>query len=366
MKRLRPRKQRLEMRFEGVPGEFTQHDFGQVLIRFMDGRRQRVRFFASRLKWSRWVEVSLVPNQKVEALLRTLLAHFEAMGGVPLCAVFDRPKTVALSWGKDGQVREWNATFAYAALEIGFTAEVCWPHRPNQKGAVENLVGWVKNSFFKQRRFHDLDDLREQLDQWRVEVNERRPSRATGVIPEERRQEEAKRLRPLRVTADEFALRFPCTVGPTGYVTHDTHQCSMPPAAAGLPGTIFLYRDRVRIVAGKYEAQHRRLFEPRQVSTLPDHRSAQLAAISGRRGRRYLKRQHLFETGDAAVQFITELVHRDPTRWVYAVERLHALLEHHGPAALDRAFRDALHARRFNAAYIEALLDARRRKGVAR
>jgi hypothetical protein len=27
------------------------------------------------------------------------------------------------------------------------------------KGSVENLVGWVKGSFFKQRRFLDRDDL---------------------------------------------------------------------------------------------------------------------------------------------------------------------------------------------------------------
>src|SRR5207249_2131866 len=43
------------VRFEGLPGEFSQHDFGQVDVRFLDGARTRVRFFASRLKYSRWV-----------------------------------------------------------------------------------------------------------------------------------------------------------------------------------------------------------------------------------------------------------------------------------------------------------------------
>ena len=85
-------------------------------------------------------------------MVRNLASHFERFGGVPLCAVFDRPKTVALRWGDDGVVTEWNPTFAYAALELGFTAEVCWPHQPRQKGSVENLVGWAKGSFFRQRR----------------------------------------------------------------------------------------------------------------------------------------------------------------------------------------------------------------------
>jgi hypothetical protein len=32
-----------QVRFEGVPGEFTQHDFGEVDVRFVDGGRKRVR-----------------------------------------------------------------------------------------------------------------------------------------------------------------------------------------------------------------------------------------------------------------------------------------------------------------------------------
>jgi len=46
-----------------------------------------------------------------------------------------------------------------------------------------------KGSFFKQRRFHDRADLLEQLEDWHREVNEEWPSRATGEIPEKRRQE---------------------------------------------------------------------------------------------------------------------------------------------------------------------------------
>jgi len=81
---LRPEQVRLTMRFEGLPGEFSQHDFGQVRVRFIDGSSRIVHFFASRLKWSRWVEVSLVDNEVVETLVRKLTTHFERFGGVPL------------------------------------------------------------------------------------------------------------------------------------------------------------------------------------------------------------------------------------------------------------------------------------------
>jgi hypothetical protein len=98
---VRPKPAKPVVRFEGLPGEFSQHDFGEVDVRFVDGRRKRVVFFASRLKYSRWVQVTIVPDQQVESLVRTLVEHFEAIGGVPLVAVFDRPKTVVISSKKD-------------------------------------------------------------------------------------------------------------------------------------------------------------------------------------------------------------------------------------------------------------------------
>src|SRR6266571_1316788 len=61
---------RLMTRFEGLPGEFSQHDFGQVDVRFLDGTKKRIHFFASRMKYSRWTEVSIVPNEQVETLVR--------------------------------------------------------------------------------------------------------------------------------------------------------------------------------------------------------------------------------------------------------------------------------------------------------
>jgi hypothetical protein len=344
------------MRFEGLPGEFSQHDFGQIQVKYTDDRVERVHFFASRLKWSRWVAVTLVPNEVAETLIRTLADHFVAFGGVPLCAVFDRPKTVALQWKRNGEITEWNPVFAYAALEIGFTAEVCWPHAPQQKGSVENLVGWVKGSFFKQRRFRDRQDLVDQLGQWLTEMNTERPSRATGIVPAGRREEERARLRALRVLPQDLALRLPASVGPTAQVLHDNHPYSMPPEAAGLPATLYLYRDRVRIVAGRFTATHPRQTEPGAVSRLPEHRAAHLAAISGKRGKRYLKRQHLFETGEAAVLFITELVYRSPRLWSQEVDQLHDLLQTVGPHAMERAFRAALDVNNISVDFIARAL----------
>ena len=77
-------------------------------VEFLNGSRQRIHFFASRLKYSRWVRVSLVKDEKVETLVRTLAEHLASWGGRPLLCVFDRPKTIALKWRKNGEVTEWS------------------------------------------------------------------------------------------------------------------------------------------------------------------------------------------------------------------------------------------------------------------
>jgi transposase len=346
------------VRFEGLPAEFSQHDFGEVIVHYQDGTETTIHFFASRLKYSRWVEVTLVSDERVETLVRALVDHLTAFGGIPLVAVFDRPKTIALKWGRDGVVTDWNPTFAGVALDLGLGVEVCWPYRPQEKGSVENLVGWVKGSFFKQRRFLDREDLERQLREWLTEANTVRPSRATGVTPATRITEERGRLRPLKVTAADLALRIPVSVGPTGVVIHEGHPYSMPPDAIGLPGTLYLYRDRVRIVAGRWSAEHARQFVPGASSILPEHRAQRVAAVSGKRARRYLQRQHLIDLGAPALSYLTELTHRRPQAWIRDVEQLHHLLQHYGDTALRAAFERGLTEQAFGAEYIAHYLDA--------
>ena len=353
---LRPRPVRPMVRFEGLPGEFAQHDFGHVDVRFIDGATKRIHFFASRLKYSRWVEVTIVPDERVETLVRRLVDHFVGFGGVPLVSVFDRPKTVALHWAKDGTVTEWNSTFAAVMLDLGVGVEVCWPARGNQKGSVENLVGWVKGSFFKQRRFLDEADLLAQLAAWHEEVNTKVPSRATGVTPAARMAEERARLRPLKVAPAELALRIPVSVGPTAYVLHDTHLYSMPPDAIGIPGTLFLFQGRVKIVAGRFSALHPRLFERNAKSTLPEHRADAVAKVSGKRGKRYLMREHLLEIGGAALDYLTEITHRRPGAWLGEVEQLHELLQQHGTDVLRTALARAVDGQTFGVEYVRHYL----------
>jgi transposase len=351
---LRPRLTPPLVRFEGVAGEFSQHDFGQVEVRYRDGTHERVHFFVSRLKYSRWVDVRVVENEGVESLVRSLLAGFESFGGVPLVAVFDNPKTVVLK--REGERIQWNDTFGQTALDYRFAPELCTPRRGQEKGSAENLVGFVKNGFFKVRRFHDHADLIAQLIAWHLEVNTVRPCRATGVTPAARIVAERERLRPLAIPAAEYALRFSVFVGPTGLVTFQGYRYSMPPEAIGIPGMLWLYAERVRIVAGRFEREHARVPAQGKDSFHPEDRAARLAQVAGKRGRLYLKRQEILDLGPAAESFLTEIVHRHRFTWQGEVEQLHGALVHHGPAALHRALAIAHERELYGAPHVLRLL----------
>ncbi len=123
-----------------------------------------------------------------------------------------------------------------------------------------------------------------------------------------------------------------------------------------MPATLYLYADRVRIVAGRYEVLHPRKFLPREGSTLAEHRAAMVGAVSGKRGKRYLKRQQLLELGEPALLYLTEIVHRRPRQWFYDVDRLHDILQSQGPEVLRRALQEGLKEQVFSATYIERFL----------
>ena len=339
---LRPPRAAPVVRFEGLPGEFSQHDFGHVDVEFVGGRRQRIHFFASRLKYSRFARVTLVENERVETILRCLTRDFVAFGGLPLMAVFDRPRTIVQKSGKGRTVEQFNQVFAQAIVDIGVGVEMCAPRSGNQKGSVERLVGWVKSSFFKHRKFQDEVDLRAQLEAWHTEVNTKTTSRATGVIPEIRRQEELARLRPVKVFPETLPLRVPVVVGPTAEVMFEGVAYSMPPKAAHVSGTLFLYEHEVHIVAGRFESRHRRRKKGDPPAALPEHRAEKIAAVHGARAKLYEKRQQLLNLGRDALAVLTEITHREPRLSSRRVEELYALLEQHGDDALRTAFELAI------------------------
>lgn len=339
--RLRPLpRQEPIVRFEGLPGEYTQFDFGVAQLRWKDGTSSKVTFFAGRLKRSRFMHVVITPDQRAETLVRSVVSCIAAFGGSSKEWVFDNPRTVRISpIGVSPVVL--HPYLRDLVAEYRVIPTLCAPRRGNQKGSVENLVGYVKKSFLFARRFDNLADLETQLAEWLHEVNHSRPCSATGKIPAQVLEEERPFLaqRPLVCAAAEHPLRETLTVTPMGTVSLNGTAYSATARKLGAPATVLLRAHSVEICVGDERCVHVRRDGCRTVQRLPQHREDVLAVLHGRRKQATFRRECLLELGDPAWKFLGQLVHLHPQgSWEQPCQDLYELLQAFG----DRAMRVAL------------------------
>jgi len=339
------------VRFEAVAGEFSQHDFGEVRLRYANGETETVRFFASRLKYSRMVRVLVVADQTTETICHALVDAFRYFGGAPLISVFDNPKTIVID-RVDGKPN-WNPAFAQFCAEVGITPQLTWPYRPQEKGSVENLVGYVKG-FFKGRVFRDRAEMLEQLAEWHVEVNDRRACRATGEVPRVRMLAEANRLKSLNVPESGYALKWSRRVRTDGYCEFESRRYFAGMAAIAKMATLHVGQKDVAIyVDGQEIARHPRVPLNGHYSLLAEQREE---IIKKKGVRSYAKRQIVIDLCPSAEWMLTEIRHRRPSRWEDEVSRIYDLLEKYGESAMIGAFVEAARQCVVGAEYIEAVL----------
>ncbi len=247
-----------------LPGDESKHGFGDVEVRFAASGLQRVHFFVSQLSYSRWSEVTLVPDRGMESLLRSLVEHFALIGGVPLVGVFDRHNAAAIVANVDDASGPWHPAFAQTILDLGIGVDLRGRGRDERSGGpVERLVRWVKTSFFGARRFATAGELEARLREWRHQVNTRATARGTGAVPQTRMAEERVRLRPLALRVDDFAPRIPVLVGPRPEVVYEGVAYPMPAESVGKRAMLYLHSGRVRIVGAGFDIEHERRRPPR-------------------------------------------------------------------------------------------------------
>jgi transposase len=362
IKRLRPAAVPLEpmVRFDGLPGEFAQFDFGEVIVTYVEGGSEKITFFAGCLKFSRFKHVEVTPDQKAERLVRATVACLKAFGGAPKQWVYDNPKTVWVD--KPGGGHVLHAYLRHLVAEFNVLVEPCTPRMANQKGAVENLVGFVKKNFFLAYQFTDRADVLAQLAGWLKRINCERPCDATGTIPVELLEQEMPRLniRPVRWSADDYPMPESAVVSPTGSVRFRGTGYSVDPRYLGAPATLTILASRILIEVGKSRCEHVREDYTNEIRRLPQHSLAMATVITAERKQSYFKRQCLLELGPDAQQFLDRLIMGAyGNSWYRDIHRLFDLYQRHGHAELLAAMRDA--NQRHVYSYAEV---ARRLKGV--
>ena len=343
------------VRFEGLPGEYLQVDWGEIRHFPFAQQEPSTRYFlACRLKYSRWTWVRFTTEMRQETLFRGLVDCVLALGWVPWVLVFDNMKTVTT--GRDAQQRPiWHPALLQLAAEFDFHPEACWPGAGNQKGSVESLVKWVKGNFLAGRVFADDADLGAQCGAWLTYANTR-PSQATDVAPLARLVEEAAKGGSLPMRAVDYGFAHPGQVSSGALVAVLGNSYSVPIAQVGAPVTVRVHRERIVIWrdaewlaehARAPDGAHRRVVDP-----------AHFAPLFGRKPRAQvmLYREALLELGPIAAGYVGELSRRQRARLSEEILGLYALYERHGAGELLAAMALATTQGAYGVAYLQALI----------
>jgi hypothetical protein len=182
----------------------------------------------------------------------------------------------------------------------------------------------------------------------------------TRERPVDRFPQERSLLRSLPATPYDTDEVVPAVVNPLARIEFDGNRYSVPPQLARQPVTIRASRDAVRVLhEGQLVAQHARCYERRQLIVLPDHR---LAALALRKRSRGTAMEHAFDAlGPEARQFHLHLKSQ-PVKTGVHLRRLLGLARLYGTAELLAAIVRALELATYDAAYVENLLLAERRR----
>lgn len=345
------------VRFEGLPGEYLQVDWGEVRrFPFREQPPATRYFLACRLKYSRFSFVRWTANMAQETLLRGLVDCFLVLGWVPWVLVFDNMKSVTL--GRDGQGQPiWQPLFLQFAREFDFHPQVCAVGAANQKGSVESLVKWVKGNFLVGRDFADEADLESQNSEWLAAANAR-VNAATGQAPLERLKEEAAKGGRLPPCAYDYGFPESAQVTAQSLVHVAGNSYSVPLGHIGAPVTVRVHRERIVIwrdldcLAEHRRAPdgaHQRLVTPEHFASLfPKKRRAQVM----------LEREALLALGSGASSYLSELSRRRRERLGAEIGVIYSLYQEHGQESLLAAMELAQQAGIYRADYLTQLLAA--------
>ena len=347
------------IRFEGLPAEYLQVDWGEIRAFPFTQQAPATRYFlACHLKYSRWTWLRWTTDMRQETLFRGLVDCFGALGWVPWVLVFDNMKTVTSGRDTAGQPI-WTPALLQLVGEFGTHPQACDPGAGNQKGSVESLVKWVKGHVLPGRSFADDADLSSQAGVWQEGANAR-PSSATGVPPVERLPAEAATGGVLPATAHDYGVLLSGHVSAEALVAALGNRYSVPVAHVGAPVTVRLHRDRVRLwrdlvlLADHHRAPdgaRQRVIDPAHFAPLfPRKPRAQVM----------LYRDVLCGLGGHAPAFLAALSRRHRTRLREEVLAVYALYECYGAANLLAAMALADEAGTYSAAALALLLDAPR------
>jgi transposase len=358
VRKVRPPKTKAYLMLSFAPGECAQVDWGSYGSVNVGSTSRRLSFFVMVLCYSRLMYVEFTVSQTMEHFLACHQNAFGFFGCVPKKIMVDNLKSAVLR-RIVGQAPVFNPKYFDFANHYGFSIAACNVGAGNEKGRVENGVGYVKKNFLAGLDIPDFAAIHPAARHWLANVANVRIHGKTRQKPIERFEKERSFLNPLPANAFDIATVSQVRASSQFRVTLDANRYSVPAEYAGARLTLKTYPDRLCVYSeNQLIARHVRSYDRHQDFEDPDHPRQLLIQRKKARDQKIYMR--FLTLSPKAEQYYNKLEQRrmNPK---HHVQKIVALSEIYDPDAVARALEDAFTFQAFSCEYIANLLEQRSR-----
>lgn len=142
--------------------DFGQADFDYAFGGSADGGHVRMHFLSMSFPYSNDARCEVFGDEKDVCVCQGLQDAFDMIGGVPRVVVLDNATEAGRRWH---DVITESKLFRRFRLHYGFEARFCNPSSGNEKGNVENKVGFIRRNYMVPApKVGDLRDYNEALN----------------------------------------------------------------------------------------------------------------------------------------------------------------------------------------------------------
>jgi transposase len=355
---VRPRRQPAFLTLAFAPGECAQVDWGVFGAVPVGQPQRRLSFFVMVLCYSRMMYVEFTVSQTMEHFLACHQHAFEYFGGIPHKVMVDNLKSAVLKRAL-GEAPVFNPKYLDFAHHNGFTIVPCNVGKGNEKGRVENGVGYVKKNFLAGLEIPDFSALNPAARQWLDTVANVRVHGETREQPTGLWHTERPSLRPLPLHPFDIATVSQVRASRQFRITLETNRYSVPAHYAGQLLILKTYPDRLCLYRGdQLIARHARRYDRFQDVEDPDHPKPLLEHRQKARAHQLFRR--FLALSPQAEAYYRKLEERRLNPH-HHVRKIVALSDMYAPQAVARAMEDALTFEAFSSEYIANLLEQRAR-----
>jgi transposase len=336
-----------------APGECAQVDWGCAGSVPVGSTQRRLSFFVMVLAFSRKMYLEFTLAETLEHFLACHQHAFEYFGGVVQQVWVDNCKVAVLSRAS-GAV-QFNPRYLDFAHHYGFQIRACGVGQPQEKGRVENGVGYIKKNFLNGLELSDFTAINPAARYWLDQVANVRVHGQTHQTPQALFAQE--RLQPLHPQPYEAAVVETVRVNSQFRFRVEGNRYSVPCQYASRRLTLKRFPDRLLVYdQDKLVAEHVRRYDRHQDYELPDHVQPLLRERKTARDQRLFLR--FLALSSQAPEYYRQLEARrlNPK---HHVQKIVALSELYGTEAVARALADAFTYQAFSCEYIANILQQR-------